>query len=378
MSRELQSSLAVVRALTVTPALLHGGTGQRNEASAATAIGALSIDNLGVALGAAKLGQDGFVPFIQLPSSVVTGPTVDGPINVYVSQVVQFLITNYDENTAYTVSVSAGSVNRVSDIITFTAPATLQTVTMTVNDRPCTFAIKAASPLQPSITSPVANSIGLSQAPAITASVFAVSSGVATHLSSDWQIATDPLFTNVVFRSLNDVSNKVSWSPSDLLASTVYFVRVKYKAIDGSSSSWSSVSMFTTGNAYVLNLVIASNTSDYNMRAAAIAAGWNQVTPLNLVVTVNSGVTVGSTSTSTAAFRTDTAFPVGSNLQLFNNGIISGMNNALAVGGDAMQVQTILTVTNKGTIRGGSGTSTGSAVDGNNFVLWLQKGLLYV
>jgi len=42
--------------------------------------------------------------------------------------------------------------------------------------------------------------------------------------------------------------------------------------------------------AFVFNQTISVNTQNYNLKAAAIAAGWDQVLPLNATITVNAGV----------------------------------------------------------------------------------------
>lgn len=73
-----------------------------------------------------------------------------------------------------------------------------------------------------------------------------------------------------------------------------------------------------------INLVIPSNTFNYNIKAAAIATGWNGTTPANCTVTVNAGVVVGSGSTSAYAMDTGTGWPVGTLLSLTNNGYIIG------------------------------------------------------
>ena len=77
-------------------------------------------------------------------------------------------------------------------------------------------------------------------------------------------------------------------------------------------------------SAFIFNQTISSNTNDYNLRNAAIAAGWDQVLVLQATVTINSGVFVGSSSTGSAAFQTGSGFPAGSTLSIINNGSIVG------------------------------------------------------
>lgn len=115
---------------------------------------------------------------------------------------------------------------------------------------------------------------------------------------------------------------------------------------------------------------ISADTMNYNLRAAAVAAGWNQMAPLNATVTINSGVYVGSSTTSGYGFDTGAGFPADTTLAVVNNGFIVGCGGdggALisaeytrgAPGGHAFRAQAPVTVTNNGTIAGGGGGGGG-------------------
>jgi len=107
---------------------------------------------------------------------------------------------------------------------------------------------------------------------------------------------------------------------------------------------------------FVFNATISANTQNYNLKSAAIGAGWNQVDPLVATVTINSGVYVGSSSTGSYAFDTGATFPAGSTLAVVNNGYILGAGGtSAAAGGTAFRAQAAVTVTNNGTIGGGGG-----------------------
>lgn len=131
-----------------------------------------------------------------------------------------------------------------------------------------------------------------------------------------------------------------------------------------------------------INLTISSNTANYNMRTAAIAAGYSGTGAATINCTINSGVYVYSTSTGSYAFDTGTGWPAsGVTLNLTNNGTILGMggnggrksystttpggsnsfftyDNATA-GGPAFYAQRAINVTNNGTISGGGGGGGG-------------------
>ena len=115
-----------------------------------------------------------------------------------------------------------------------------------------------------------------------------------------------------------------------------------------------------------LSLTISSDTANYNLKSAALAAGWNGTQAGTVTCTINSGVYVYSTSTGSYAFDTGTGWPVsGMTLNLVNNGTIIGkggaggaggvsMNNGSS-GGPAFIAQRAINVTNNGTIGGGGG-----------------------
>jgi len=110
-------------------------------------------------------------------------------------------------------------------------------------------------------------------------------------------------------------------------------------------------------NYSALNLTISANTFNYVLRTAADAAGWTTGRPV--ILTVQSGVVVGSTSTTQASLATGT-FPAGTSLTLINNGIIAGAgggqtSQGAQPGGTAIFVESAITIFNNGIIGGGGG-----------------------
>lgn len=138
-----------------------------------------------------------------------------------------------------------------------------------------------------------------------------------------------------------------------------------------------------TPTEYVFNDTISANTANYDIRAAAIADGWDGVLPLSANVVINSGVYVYSVSTSTPALSTNTSgsFPVGTTLKLVNGGIIIGRGgnggnggaaNALSsgveqaggsysgsAGGTAIKAQAAIEIWNNNSVSGGGGGGAG-------------------
>lgn len=106
---------------------------------------------------------------------------------------------------------------------------------------------------------------------------------------------------------------------------------------------------------------ITSTQTNANIRTLAIAAGWDQSTPV--VANVNAGVTLHSDSTSTGGAVVSGSFPSG--VTIVNSGNITGQGGSGGqAGGPAIQITTSDTVkvtNNSGAfIAGGGGGGSGS------------------
>jgi hypothetical protein len=124
---------------------------------------------------------------------------------------------------------------------------------------------------------------------------------------------------------------------------------------------------------FTFNYKVTASTTNFNLKAQALAAGWDGVIPLTANVTINNGVYLGSTTTSTPAFDTGTGFPAGSYLLLFNNngnivgaGGRGGNGGAYGTNGDngspgglALRAQVPININNLGLIAGGGGGGGG-------------------
>ena len=117
--------------------------------------------------------------------------------------------------------------------------------------------------------------------------------------------------------------------------------------------------------------VITSDVTNYNLRARAVAAGWDQVVPLVATTTVNSGIVLSADSTSQYAFDTGATFPAGTTLTLVNNGFVVGMGGAGGEaytagsnGGPALRAQHAITIDATGGVIAGGGGGGGGSMGG--------------
>ena len=130
-----------------------------------------------------------------------------------------------------------------------------------------------------------------------------------------------------------------------------------------------------------INLTIAANTNNYNIQSSRGGTYVAGVTTVN--VTINSGVTVGSTSTGTYALETGSSWATGDVINIINNGTVKGRGAnggaggdsfyntinvagntsdpgaAGGVGGNAFRAQFATTFTNNGSVYGGGGGGGG-------------------
>lgn len=117
-----------------------------------------------------------------------------------------------------------------------------------------------AAPATPSISAPSNGATDVSQNPDLTGSAFSDSGD--THKASQWQVASDSGFSNVVWDSGTDTTHKTSTTvnasngtfagalngATKLAGNTQYYVRVRYQDSQDEWSAYSSGISFTTIN----------------------------------------------------------------------------------------------------------------------------------
>lgn len=101
---------------------------------------------------------------------------------------------------------------------------------------------------RPMITYPTADETNIDQGLSITTGPFS-SSGADRHIQTDWQISTASDFASIAIALNASPTSLTSWSPSGLLASTRYYVRVRHNGESGGLSDWSQTVSFTTAAA---------------------------------------------------------------------------------------------------------------------------------
>lgn len=247
MTREVNSPTVSV-AGRVQP-ISRGGTGVDKASDITAKLGLLTTAGKGQANGFAGLDGGSDIPGAFFKSSGTTNKVnVDGVFTVNIGSQSIFTITDYDSFKSYSISVNVGAVVRNGDTLTYTAPNTAQTATLTINGRGININVLQLKPTTPSITTPANGATGVTASGInATASVFSVADG-SSHQSSDWQIASDIAFNTIVASSIGDTINKTSWNSPSLPTIATLYMRVRYKTSNGFYSDYSSVISFTTNN----------------------------------------------------------------------------------------------------------------------------------
>ena len=174
--------------------------------------------------------------------------------------------------------------------------------------------------------------------------------------------------------SLNDIHIEAGGTTGTLASINDADIRAligKSAGVQMSFSEWYGAS----GRATV-NITISSNTNNYNIysnRGGSYVAGSTDVT-----VTINSGVSIGSTSTGTYALDTGVGWTSGDTITVVNNGTVKGRGgdggagasvvygsqpangSAGNTGGPAFRAQFATTFTNNGSVYGGGGGGGGA------------------
>lgn len=169
----------------------------------------LEKKSTGVALAVAS--KDVAPSFVSLKRNF----SLQGPTSLYYGETGTYTIVGYSNVDSYTLASSDGTAVRTTNTFTFVVTNTgLSNGVFTINERTVTVPLKVVKPATPTITSPINGATNTTLTPTVTGSAFLMNwvGSADTHLSSDWEVSTDPNFTTIVASSYNDTVNKTSWT----------------------------------------------------------------------------------------------------------------------------------------------------------------------
>lgn len=229
--------------LEIQPVSL-GGTGADNPTQACLNLGILNSDDIGVIYP--KIANTGKIDSVHFKDPAFRKLCIKGPKKIPVSGTATYEITDFSLSKDYSFSVTAGSIERRSGCyLTYSAPATPQNVTLTVNQTDFLLVIAASIVNKPVIISP-ANDINQSLKPYVSSTNFDNNGGSTTHASTDWQISLYSNFSTIAAESTADNVNLTTWQPSTLTPDTFYYLRCRYRDSLSNVSDWSDFIGFKT------------------------------------------------------------------------------------------------------------------------------------
>ncbi len=188
----------------------------------------------------------------EIGSEIGFSVALTGPTSVYEGDEQDFTITDFSSFATYAVAAENGSVSRDGAVITYTAPGTgtEDTITVTRDGIDFTFALSILDVgiVQPTNTLPTNGDNDQGGTVTLTSSAFSWIGITDTHASSDWQIATDAGFTNIVDSVTGSGSALEEWTVTGLDESTAYHWRVRHTGANNGTSPWSAGTSFTTAD----------------------------------------------------------------------------------------------------------------------------------
>lgn len=182
-----------------------------------------------------------------------------GTENVYV-------VTDYDAFASYEVTASRGSVSRNGEAIMLTLAADEPDGSLDLNitrdGTGITYSLAVGAPIvrQPELISPGSGDTGVELTPTLaTASFSTYPDAFDDHASSDWQVATDEAFADIVWSAMGSTSLTAAQVPADALPlNTQLYARARHNGATLGASGWSAVVAFTTTDQYIVRPEVVS------------------------------------------------------------------------------------------------------------------------
>ena len=352
-------------------------------------------DQYGLSASKVFTGTDAFTIKNNIAPVVTSvAPTnVSFPLDITESsnQVITFAgaTDTEDTDTALTyeiVSISPSSaITSVTPSSDSSSPFTFTFNTAAVSaDTNVSFGVKVTDSVGDSNTKTFSNAlVVLDNIPPVADNITSTPSTISFSQSSTQSVvfagATDAEDTNTTLTySIENISNTsvitgVTPSSDNSVPVTFVFtsgavssdtdVTFDVKVTDSAGST--DTKSFTLEVKAATSLTISSNTNNYNIASAVTGAGGS----LNndVILTINSGVTVGSTTSTTAAMYTSTGWGAGTTITIINNGSLVGSTGSNTDGNGGSGGNGGGQYQNGGSGSAGSGSAEAANNGGNAF-----------
>lgn len=164
-----------------------------------------------------------FVPIDRL-DQVKSLNKFNWTISVNAEATFEMISKHYSD--AYDATTDNGTVKIVGTQVKYT-PTAVGVGGFTLNGTKHNVTVIANQPVKPSLTLPTEGSVALPPIPVLASTAFVSDDVTVTHTSSRWQIATDPLFVNIVL-DVESTTSLTTFQSSRLSNGVTYYSRVKH------------------------------------------------------------------------------------------------------------------------------------------------------
>lgn len=236
--------------------LHEGGTGKNTPTDALDALYGIPSGLKGGPLGPVELDGAGRLNLSALEGISLTDTGIDGDNTIQLRETKEYFLTTYDSYQTYEVEGVLGTARIERNVIYYTAGEMPGIGGFIINGRRINVLVQGIAMPKPSITVPINNAVDRPLFMTFIGSSFQTLGGLDTHVSSDWELATDINFVDIIQRSQDDSVNLTSWAVTDMQELKKHYVRVRYKGQNAGLSPWSNAVGFTTGDDGIANTEI--------------------------------------------------------------------------------------------------------------------------
>jgi len=191
------------------------------------------------------------------------------------------------------------------------------------------------------------------------------------HQSTDWQLSTDPGFTTLVQSSIADVTNRRSWSITDLALDTDYYLRCRYTGTQYGTSEWSETQHFATRQSWLpiqeMQILTASDKVSGDLYGASIAISNDG---LRLAVGVRNADIGGVSDTGAIYVYTRTSLSTAWSLE-------QKLSIVAAISGDVLGNSLDMTPDGTRIIAGAYQANPGGTVDAGAVYIFSRSGTVW-
>lgn len=225
----------------------NGGSGCASVEELKERYGMIRENEFNTPGGVLAYDEKGNVPTSSLPSQILTRPStyIKGAVSIVPGGTSIYKISNYNESTTYNVSFNGGTVAVTDDTITITAGNTAGVYELVINNEKYQLAIATSLPRDANISTHALLTADLANVILSIKTSVTIDNG-ANHFATDYQVATDEDFQNVVF--FEQMSPNKTEARFVLSKQSQYFIRAR--AIDSykQKSEWSNVTSYDLKN----------------------------------------------------------------------------------------------------------------------------------